>query len=511
MRRWSRSLGFLGLFTLVQNLFIFSPFRCQSACDLVYALLYLFFSRWSISLSMATALVRVDGDRLIFSSWQVRDRSRFSALIRCEILGICSLAAFAASLLMSSLKTCQRLWAFDDLSSVSSAARSEQSFRPLVLIVLFRFLSCSRPSGHVHLSFPMNGVFSGVSLTETILWSVGMAGILHDQSLIRPSSSSFAYILSNLDIVWVGEVNVKVRSVGKWSRHESLTPRSCLQSRKALVADSLSGRAGARSSGSSVVLKSPSTKSGSGRFMVVHLSASSVQNCVCLCGSFGAYTLIIRRVEFGCHLNDMKIALPGISMCVCMFSTLTISLLITKATPTDPERFSVPGEFIIVSRLWYKAAVWSASCSVRCVSCRARSPIFSCLIVLNTAAHFEVGPGPVSGDALPFMFRVASLKFALYFFGVFELLLGGGPCCVGVFIWGVSIEGGGSRGSIWGPGESPSPDMCVPAAGCGGCVSEGVGGAGRAAGLCEVDILLWLVCRVTLPCTLRHLRWARDS
>jgi len=156
-----RSLGFFGLFTLVQYLFIFSPFRCHKAWDLVYALLYFFFSRYSISLSSIAAFVRVGGDVSRSSSCQVWVKSFLRALMRCEILGICFLAALVASLLISFLKFCHSVCALEDLSSGGRFSMSRYSCRPFWLISLFRSLSFMRPRGQDHLSVPIRGVLGG--------------------------------------------------------------------------------------------------------------------------------------------------------------------------------------------------------------------------------------------------------------------------------------------------------------------------------------------------------------
>lgn len=302
-------------------------------------------------------------------------------------------------------------------------------------------------------------------------------------------------------MVWVGVVNVKVRSIGKRNLQESLTPRVCLHSRSALIAVSLSGLAGERSNGSSVMLKSPSKTSGSGRLRFDHLFVSSVQKRECLFGSFGAYTFIALRVEFCCHLKEMNRALPGISMCVWMLSALIISLFITKATPAEPEGLLVSGEFTIDSLLWYRVVVWSVRRSVRCVSCSARRPIFLSLIVLDTAVHFDIGPGPVDGDERPFMFRVAKLKFALYFLVLFGVVVGCGPFCgvgVGPFDWGSPSVGGAPRGSFMESRWGAPWGTCAPAVVGSGCIERGGrGGVAWAAGLCVVDILFWLVCQIT--------------
>ena len=236
--------------------------------------------------------------------------------------------------------------------------------------------------------------------------------------------------------------------MGNLNRHESLTPSDCRHSLKALIAPSLSGLAGVRSSRSSVKLKSPNRRSGRGRFRFVHCSLSSVQNSWCLLGSFGAYTLIAFMVVPGCHWREIKIARPGIRVCSCTSSVLMISLLITKATPAEPDGLFVCGEFNILSLRWYRADVCSASCSVKWVSCSASSPILFSLMVLDTAVHLEIGPGPVVWDDRPFIFSVANLKFILYFwFGLIASEEGGMLCDISG-VWGVrdSLVAGGVLG-----------------------------------------------------------------
>ena len=153
-------------------------------------------------------------------------------------------------------------------------------------------------------------------------------------------------------------------------------------------------------------------KSGFGRRRAVHLCSSSAQKSGCWCRSFGAYTLISLISMSLCHFSDRKIALPGISVWKDISFASITSLFITKATPAEAVGLFMPGEFKIVILWWYSVETWSARVSDRWVSCSARIPIFCALIVLITAVHFEVGPGPRCGEDHPFMFRVATLKFA---------------------------------------------------------------------------------------------------
>ena len=58
-------------------------------------------------------------------------------------------------------------------------------------------------------------------------------------------------------------------------------------------------------------------------------------------------------------------------------------------------------------------------------------------MALATAVHFEIGPGPVSCDERPFIFRVANLKFALKLLLLLLLFWGvQGSCGMGRFLFG---------------------------------------------------------------------------
>lgn len=235
-------------------------------------------------------------------------------------------------------------------------------------------------------------------------------------------------------MMWPCVVKVNACSVGDWRRHESLTPRDCLHSLSAVMAFSFSYLAGARSSGSSIRLKSPRRRSGFGSRRASHFSFNLFQK-------LGAYILIALNVALGCHLNEMKMARPGMSMCVTMFLAFISSLFITKATPAELDGLSGCGAFMMVSLRWHRVVAWSASCSERWVSCRASSPIFFSLMVFEMADHFEIGPAPVSCEVRPFIFREAILRLALYF-----LFVEGGAF-TGV---GVGCDVGGVRNG-WDP------------------------------------------------------------
>jgi len=108
------------------------------------------------------------------------------------ILGICFLAALVASFLMSSLKACHSVCGLEALSFCGWLFISEHNCIPFTLMYLFSSLSCRRPRGHDHLSFPMIGEVIGARRTEIILWSVGIPDDLCDHSLRLSSRSSFA-------------------------------------------------------------------------------------------------------------------------------------------------------------------------------------------------------------------------------------------------------------------------------------------------------------------------------
>lgn len=249
-----------------------------------------------------------------------------------------------------------------------------------------------------------------------------MVDVSWDQFIRLGSILARAYILSILDIVWDVDVKVKVWSVGEVWRQRSLTPSTCLQDQRASTAFSLSGLVGALSIVSSVMLKSPTMRSGFGSRRSVHLFSSSDQKSGCLVRSLGAYTFIMLMVMFLCHLKESKITLPGIMTWKAMSSALRSSLLTAKATPAEPVGFIGLGELKIVSFLLNKVDTWSAKGSDRCISWSAIRPILMFLSSFATAVHFEIGLGPVCAEERPFIFRVASLRFALKFLFQFSSL-----------------------------------------------------------------------------------------
>ena len=111
-----------------------------------------------------------------------------------------------------------------------------------------------------------------------------------------------------------------------------------------MVTDSLSVLAGAQSSGSSIMLKSPVIIWGGGRWFADHFVVTSDQKGACWARSFGAYMLIRCRVSPCFHGIERKMALPGIRVISEMLFVSSFSLLITKATPADPVGFSGSGE-----------------------------------------------------------------------------------------------------------------------------------------------------------------------
>jgi len=81
---------------------------------------------------------------------------------------------------------------------------------------------------------------------------------------------------------------VKSLDVGYRDRQVSCMFSFCFRSRSALVAFSLSGLAGARSSASSVRLKSPNIKSGCGKSFSSQVFEIESQKFGCFVRSFGA-------------------------------------------------------------------------------------------------------------------------------------------------------------------------------------------------------------------------------
>lgn len=157
----------------------------------MYAFLYFFFSRCLISFSIAAASDCNGCDMSRSSLWQVCSRSCSRAFIFSDILGICFLAAFSASSLISFLKSCHRIYAFWVLFSGCRFFISECSRCPLMSMYSFSFLLCRRPRGQDHLFFPMKRAFVCASQMETILWLDGIPGTACIQSLRLSSKTSF--------------------------------------------------------------------------------------------------------------------------------------------------------------------------------------------------------------------------------------------------------------------------------------------------------------------------------
>lgn len=108
-----------------------------------------------------------------------------------------------------------------------------------------------------------------------------------------------------------------------------------------------------------------------------------------------------------CHLIFISSALPGSISIVVVDMVLTISLFMTKATPTDAVGFVGRLELIIFSLRPKSVSMCCMWSSLRCVSCRQSRPIFFSHIVLCIVVHLDSGPGPHSGAERPFMLSVA--------------------------------------------------------------------------------------------------------
>ena len=179
-------------------------------------------------------------------------------------------------------------------------------------------------------------------------------------------------------------------------------------------------------------------------------------------------------------------ALPGIRVVSVMSSASNFSLLIAKATPADPAGFSGSGELKTAKRLEKSCSTCVASSVERCVSCRARIPICRERRAFDTAVHFDMGPGPVSGEECPLMFRVAILILAWWPLGEWEL---SGSVQFGfVFhsVWlgdGTPWRPGRSCGSGVPPGRGPCTSLDVPSVGMRlHLPSAGAGGTGPKTG-----------------------------
>lgn len=126
----------------------------------------------------------------------------------------------------------------------------------------------------------------------------------------------------------------------------------------ASIAASLSSLAGARSIGSSVILKSPIMKSSVLSLSLDHSVFTFSQKVLCSLGLFGAYIFRMFIVLLSCHLTDRVVARPGISTCIFVLAVLVISLFSTNVTPAE-----LPGrvgslEFSMVSLREYSVSIW---------------------------------------------------------------------------------------------------------------------------------------------------------
>lgn len=91
-------------------------------------------------------------------------------------------------------------------------------------------------------------------------------------------------------------------------------------------------------------------------------------------------------------------------------------MLITKTMPTELVVFSCRVELKMVGVHWYRVVTCSWRGSGRWVSCNPSNLIFLSLMSFDTATHFKMRPGLVTGEVHPFMLMEASLKFAVNFF-----------------------------------------------------------------------------------------------
>jgi len=163
--------------------------------------------------------------------------------------------------------------------------------------------------------------------------------------------------------------------------------------------------------------------------------------CYFTCYYFPEFSDVYRRVRrVYCEDIDLRvlvprsvtaIALPGIRVVMTAPCVLTSLLFSTTAMPLA---FHVSG-----SGEWRRAnfppnsdSNWSASWSVRCVSCMAIIPRFLSLIVWGTCIHFSMSP-----DLLPLMFRDAMRRHALALlrFGAVVCLVAG-TFCPPSLVWG---------------------------------------------------------------------------
>jgi len=140
---------------------------------------------------------------------------------------------------------------------------------------------------------------------------------------------------------------VKSRDDGWFILQVSWTSSWNLKSLRASSACSFSGRAGALSSASSVILKSPIIKSGLSSLFSCHVLIIRFQNSSCCEWVFGAYIFAIVKFVLLCHFVLITNTLPGMISVVVRSSGLNISLFIMKATPTEFPGQCGSLEFII--------------------------------------------------------------------------------------------------------------------------------------------------------------------
>jgi hypothetical protein len=140
---------------------------------------------------------------------------------------------------------------------------------------------------------------------------------------------------------------VKSRDDGWFILQVSWTSSWNLKSLRAFSACSFSGRAGALSSASSIILKSPIMKSGLGSLFSCHVLVNRFQNSSCCEWVFGAYIFANVKFVLLCHFVFIANALPGMISVVIRSSGLNISLFIMNATPAEFPGRCGSLEFII--------------------------------------------------------------------------------------------------------------------------------------------------------------------
>ena len=214
------------------------------------------------------------------------------------------------------------------------------------------------------------------------------------------------------------------------------------------MALSLSFLGGDLSRASSVMLKSPSMKSG---FLRCHLCLADSrfsQKGLWSVLWLGAHTFISRVSSWLFHFIFKAITLLFTNSKTSRFCVYNSSLLMAKATPTVDLGLISDCELCIDSLFLKRWLTTFSDCSSRCISWRARITILSLFIVALICDHFSKLMLLSLPMCAPFMLRVAILMLALFLWPFFVWPCGGVGMFILVLMCGFSWLGGQSVGPL---------------------------------------------------------------